>query len=128
MFSMLHALLAIAIIIIVATLLLYRRITYFTYSRACKTWPFAMGRIIAAPCSAEEPARPFRFGSGGAGLDVRYTYSVHGKEYEGNNVSFDIEVRKSPTLARRIAALFEAGEEVSVYYDPKNPGISVLKP
>jgi hypothetical protein len=119
--------LIIALLGLTALYLLRQYISWFRYARACRKWPHVTGRITAAPDSDDSDStipRP-RFGRGMP--EIRYSYLVDGKEYEGYNVSFDPEIRRNAALLRRLSEHYEVGEEVAVFYDPKNPGVSVLK-
>jgi|WetSurMetagenome_2_1015567.scaffolds.fasta_scaffold00173_9 hypothetical protein len=115
------------LLILTALFFLRRHISWIRYSAACKKWPHVTGRITEAPRASDADVRPLRTGLGGHIPEIRYSYSVDGRDYEGANVSFDVEIRSNPTLLRRIAEHYEVGEEVAVYYDPKRPGVSVLR-
>ena len=60
---------------------------------------------------------------------VRFIYQVNGKEYESSEISTK---QRSDTLNRKpaeaIIAQYPEGLEVSVYYDPRDPGYGVLEP
>jgi hypothetical protein len=86
------------------------------------------GHITAAPDSDDSNSAFTRPGLGRRVPEIRYSYRVGGKEYEGNNVSFDPEIRRNAALRRRISEHYKVDEEVTVYYNPKKPWVSVLKP
>jgi len=54
---------------------------------------------------------------------VSYSYQVHGQRYENDRIYFGLSIsdNKSPLH-------YQKSEHVNVYYDPKNPSDSVLKP
>ncbi len=112
-----------------ALFFLRRYIPLIAYGAACKKWPHATGKIIEAPQTAESPPEHgYRMGRGPLSVRIRYAYRVGEKEYEGDNVSFDPEIRGNSAMLRKVAELYEKDGEVVVYYNPKRPGISVLRP
>jgi Protein of unknown function (DUF3592) len=116
-----------ALLVLTAFFLLRQYLSWFRYAHACKKWPHVTGRITAAPDPEDSGSSFSRPGPGRGMPEIRYSYFVDGKEYEGNNVSFDPEIRRNAALLRRISEHFEVSEEVAVYYNPKNPDVSVLK-
>ncbi len=128
MVSVLQIILVIAILAMAVVFLLRQHIVSVWYSAACRKWPQTTGRITSTPYNDDEPDHAFRLGKASGTIEIRYVYSVEGEEYEGNTISFNPELRKNPTLLRRAAQLYGIGEEVPVYYHPKKPYLSVLKP
>jgi hypothetical protein len=126
--SIIQLFLVIALLVLTALFLLRQYLPWFRYARACKKWPHVTGKITVAPDLEDSDSSFSRPGLGRGIPEIRYSYLVDGKEHEGNNVSFDPEIRRNAALLRRISEHYEAGQEVAVYYDPKNPGVSVLKP
>ncbi len=126
--SIIQLLLIVVLLVLTALFLLRQYLPWFRYARACRKWPHAMGKITVAPGSEDSGSFFSRPGFGRGIPEIRYSFLVDGKEYEGNNVSFDPEIRRNAALRRRISEHYEVGEEVAVYYDPKDPGVSVLKP
>lgn len=57
---------------------------------------------------------------------VRYRYTVNGREYVSARYAFDMVATSEYVHAAGIAAEFGAGTHVTVYYDPDEPGESVL--
>ena len=59
---------------------------------------------------------------------IEYTYQVGGQEYSGHNITFGFR-KSSSSHAKAEAALarFPIGGQVTVYYDPNNPGEAVLE-
>jgi hypothetical protein len=126
--EVLQIILVIVILAMAVVLPLRQHLVLLRYSAACRKWPYTAGRITSAPYNDDEPDHAFRLGKAGGAVAITYTYSVESEEYEGNTVSFNPELRKNPTLLRRAAELYRIGEEVPVYYHPKKPYLSVLKP
>jgi hypothetical protein len=116
-----------ALILLAGLYLLRQSIPWLLHGRACKKWPFATGKITDAPESEDSDDRSGRSHKRPGSATVLYSYSVDGKEYDGDNVSFDPEIRRNPAFIRRVAEMYTTGDEVRVYYDPKRPEISVLR-
>lgn len=58
---------------------------------------------------------------------VQYSYSVDGVSYTGNRLRIRPSHHSTEQQARRELAEYPAGQRVRVYYDPKEPGRSLLK-
>ena len=54
--------------------------------------------------------------------DILYYYIVHGKKYEGTRITF------ASADPRELVKMYQQGDTVDVYYDPRKPGKSVLIP
>lgn len=96
--------------------------------QACR-WPVTRGRIVSSG------ARSFQFSSGEGSSSTRYkpnvayTYEVNGQQYSGSKVNYDLLASgMSQSYAQQIAAKYKVGQEVTVYYNPKNPADSMLNP
>ncbi len=57
---------------------------------------------------------------------IGYTYEVDGKTLVGEGIHFSDSSFSMPHQAERVLARFPVGSDVSVYYDPADPGRSVL--
>lgn len=60
-------------------------------------------------------------------LSVKYRYAVDGKSYTGNRITASDNYQKTRSSANDVLKKYPVGGEVSVYYNPANPGSSVLK-
>ena len=62
-------------------------------------------------------------------LDIKYAYKVLGQSYENNQFSFGSEGTGYDTRkkAEGILAKYPIGNQVTSYYDPKNPQQAVLE-
>jgi Protein of unknown function (DUF3592) len=58
--------------------------------------------------------------------NVAYVYRVGGREYRGQRVRFAWEMSRSE--AEATVARYPVGRSVDVFYDPRDPGKSVLEP
>ena len=92
----------------------------------CKKWPMVKGKIINTPHANEF------YGTNSSGMvssnptryevRIKYEYKVNGIEFEGTTLSFNESVANNPLASD----MYENGDEVDVYYNPKKPEISVL--
>jgi Protein of unknown function (DUF3592) len=61
-------------------------------------------------------------------LRVRYTYTVNGKQYENDRISFPrIREDGDQSLEEEVKARYRIGSRPTVYYDPADPANSCLK-
>ena len=61
--------------------------------------------------------------------EVAYSYSVDGKDYEGNTVGFGAKFSSSSRgFADDVVGKYPKGKDVSVHFRPEQPGDSVLEP
>lgn len=58
--------------------------------------------------------------------NIKYTYKVAGKTYQGNTVAFRDVV--GIYEKKRVLNLYPSGKKVDVYFNPDNHGESVLEP
>jgi hypothetical protein len=96
------------------------------YSTICKKWPSVIGKITITPHIEDTWSSNSSHMESGSSVHLKYEYEVDGEKYDGNNISFKISVINNPVLARKMAEMYEKGEEVDIYYHPKKPYISVL--
>ena len=83
-----------------------------------RSWPSAPGKILEGKWRMSHTSPEFK---------GRYSYSVHGKNYESTRVTMaDWYFTAGVIAIRRFEKLFPVGREVPVYYDPANPERSVL--
>lgn len=87
-------------------------------------WPTTASRILRSEMawsqtSSSSKSNPYAL--------IRYSYSVNGREYENDRISFD-NVSKSREVTELLVAQYPAGTEASVYYQPNSPENSVLQP
>ena len=88
-----------------------------------EAWPAADGIVIESTVAAKREGRQ-RYRP-----VVRYRYEVGGERYEGSRIQWAASggYRKY-TSARRILDSYRSGHAIKVHYDPKRPGVAVLKP
>lgn len=114
---------SIALVVLIVFVLVY---TGMMNQRARETWATTEGRIVAS--RVEVRSRP------GAertdiqyGVHVLYEYTVAGKPYRSERVSFDGTAwRANRGAANADLARYAEGAKVSVFYDPQRPERAVL--
>lgn len=95
-----------------------------------KSWPIVEGRVIRSVLKKRES----RGGSGNVGvvkvfdIDLLYEYSVNGVLYRSKRDSFFHLKGNSEKFFRNLAKRYHVDKIVNVYYNPRQPKISVLEP
>jgi hypothetical protein len=91
---------------------------------ASPKWPSTSGEITSSRLNYE-----FGWGKGSLSHyvpDVVFRYSVNGKTYLGQQISFPKPKFLSNTDAARVRDSYPIGTKVEVFYDPTNPSTSCL--
>ncbi len=91
-----------------------------------QSWQGTQGRVIASEIKKSTSNDSDYGQSTSYEAVVRYMYSVAGKEYTGERVSFGVK-NSSEKLARETVARYPMDTSVTVYYDPKKPEQAVLE-
>ena len=114
---------SIALVVLIVLVFVY---TAMMNKRARQEWATADGRIVESrvearnPPSADRPSIQY-------GARVVYEYTVAGKAYRSERVSFDGTFwRPTPEAAEADRARYAEGAKVSVFYDPQQPQSAVL--
>lgn len=105
--------------------------SFFIESQSAMKWPQTKGQVISSllvinhlPKFMEYNADPLRW----YGTDVQYAYSVGNRSYVSNRIGVHDSDTRSPRSALAIMNKYRHHHEVPVYYDPSDPGRSVLEP
>jgi len=85
-------------------------------------WPTSTGTVTASYVFVEHRGRGTSYTP-----EVRYSYNVDGKRYEGRNVWLEHDTG-SLALAERVTASYRIGAQVLVYYSPASPAVAALRP
>lgn len=97
----------------------YFLLQIFLKAKASQTWPSVPGVITKA-----EVADKF----GRFQADVSYTYTVDGRNLVGSRIrASDGEFNVRDGAVQALQGLAK-GQQVNVYYDPSNPGYSLIQP
>ncbi len=86
-------------------------------SQKCQHWPTVMGSILESRIddSILDMIKPV----------LRFRYEVNGQSYEGFRVSFS-GYGVSRSAMEKLILPYPQGSSVKVYYNPKDPALSVL--
>ncbi len=91
---------------------------------ASTNWPTVDGRVISSTVRTKQ---------GTSGDRARfypvvvYEYAIEGEPFRSDRVSFDTQTMDHASAAN-IARQYEAGREITVFYNPDTPAESVLDP
>jgi hypothetical protein len=94
-----------------------------------KAWPTAQGTVISSQALSDSS----RIKGGGYNhyytVDVTYKYLVNGNSYQSNVFVFGIPKSFADSAeAQSVVAAHPVNGNVTVYYDPADPGRSCLEP
>jgi hypothetical protein len=59
---------------------------------------------------------------------IKYQFAYNGRVYRSDEVTFNDNYSQSPDFAQTYIERYQQGEDVTVYFDPKDPSFSVLEP
>ncbi len=98
------------------------------HGHASRNWPTVDGKVIDSSVESS-----VEFGSHGTIHTsyrplIKYEYAVSGVPCSGDNWAFYTLWSTDKEWAASIVQKYPAGSRVTVYYDPANPGESVLEP
>ena len=61
-------------------------------------------------------------------ISIEYKYHANGKEYFGHRIYFSDRTTKTDQEVSRLLSLYgEVGKPIQVFYDPKDPTLSILE-
>ncbi|MCA9170594.1 MAG: DUF3592 domain-containing protein [Planctomycetales bacterium] len=118
-----------------------------TLAESSRRWPTATGQVTEDgkvhlhTVSDDDLGKRIATRSGRpvGRVTIKYTYRVNGRDYEGsmynvNNLILHPQLRRLPRAepldasAVSLGSSFRRGATIAVYYDPKNPAQSLLRP
>ncbi|MCM8538379.1 MAG: DUF3592 domain-containing protein [Lentisphaeraceae bacterium] len=101
-------------------------VSYFGFTngkngKESPSWPTVNGTVTRSKV---------KFSSNGYFPSIMYRYTIDGKEYETFGIDYGriVEGSQAHAFAKNIVKRFPLGSQVDVYYDPLDPGESVLIP
>jgi hypothetical protein len=113
--------------ILVSLWMLYRAYAPRLKSRAAQSWPTTTADILETGTEEDR----VRSSTGKANIafvpTIRYSYTVNGKKYEGDRITF-AKAGFEFITASNIRDQFKEGTQTEVSYNPKDPSESVLRP
>ena len=97
--------------------------------QASPGWPSVEGEMLVARAFARNETGEARGTPAREWLtEVRYRYTVQGRDYTGRRIRAFVGPYPDQASAMADVAPFQVGARVKVYYDPADPGNSVLVP
>lgn len=97
--------------------------------RASRGWPTAEATIESSQVISRRSSSTTGTRSGRRyNPEIRFEFTVDGKPYTGDRVSFRDDHYGKREPAAEIAARYPVGSTVTVYYPPENPAEAVLEP
>lgn len=96
----------------------------FLKVRQARGWAQAQGRITRSRMASRSPPAGNEIGRTENVPDVTYSFSVRGRNYQGNRVSLG---NISGPFADEALKRYPVGATVTVYYDPADPDSNVLE-
>lgn len=98
-----------------------------TDARLSLHWPTVTGRVIHSRVknytSISEGKSTQMYSA-----DIGYRYTVNNKTYTSRSVSLGDHASGSSGGMRKLTMLYPVGKIITVYYDPRKPGSSLLEP
>lgn len=93
-------------------------------ARTSMTWPTAEGVITESEVTKSEDAE----GGDSYKPEIAYQYTVENQRHESYTIKYGENSYGSRGRAQTVADTYPVGRQVIVYYDPEQPGRSVLEP
>jgi len=94
----------------------------YSMGRESGSWPAVKGKITYARPEPRKVKKGTYYHAG-----VRYTYTVKGRSYTGTRITASDEHQKTRGGAKDVLRKYPVGGQVSVYYNPDEPGMSLLE-
>ena len=115
--------------IVVGALMASSGIRDISRAKSSAIWPAANGKIVSSSVKVHHTGG---YNSRRTAITfyarILYAFSVDGKYFTGDCVSFGDHSSKEPSYAYRLVSRYPQGKEVRVYYMPDNPKVCVLEP
>jgi len=107
------------IFLITGAVIIYLNILEFDLYQQRKSWPRVTGQVISFDIVGVKTREP----------EISYRFTVNEKMYQGKtNLATPLfgSRKYQEQTARTISGNYQVGDSVMVYYNPENPGESVL--
>jgi hypothetical protein len=95
--------------------------------RASSSWPTTQGEVVYSSLEQKMSTDSDGDSSVTYAAKVVYNYQVGGQNLTGDRRRFSEASTSSARRAQEIANRYPVGSQVTVYYDPDNPQVSVLE-
>jgi hypothetical protein len=108
--------------------LIYRTRKNKQQADASQSWPSAVGQVIEAEVQHGTSTDSEGDRNDSYTPHIRYIYQINGADYSGDKISFGFVIGYgSESKARAILMKYPVGQQVTVFYDPADPGKAVLE-
>ena len=112
----------------IGAFLLYKSNQSRKQAGASQSWPSTIGQITEAHVNRSTSTDSEGDTSYSYSPAVLYTYQVAGQTHSGKNITFGFTTGYgNSSKAEAVIARYPIGSQVTVYYDPANPGEAVLE-
>ena len=116
-------------IVLVILIALIMRSMYFVgldiyYTAQSVDWPSVNGRVLEFS-DANNATQPRYWRKDEI---VRYEYSIASQNYNGSTISFNRRKKWQLDDVKTLTETWRHDDKIVVFYNPENPGMSVLKP
>jgi len=110
----------------VGAFVIYSGIKDIIHTKVSLDWPHTSGKIVSSSVEASQ-------GSTGTGrsawhADIEYEYTVNSQSFINYRVSFGDYGSSDKSHAQGMVSRYPVGITVAVYYQPDDPGESILEP
>lgn len=117
------------IFVVVGAILVFSSIRDIYRAKSSVNWPAIHGKILSSSVKTHHTTTgPNRRKSITFLAQILYAFSVDGKSFTGNWVSYGGNSSRHPSDVYRVVNRYPKGKEVIVYYMPDNPKLCVLEP
>ncbi|MES2820486.1 MAG: DUF3592 domain-containing protein [Pseudomonadota bacterium] len=105
----------------------------FKEQRSAKTWPSVTATVTRSEVQSRTKPRDndkqweTLEGRTVYEANVGYRYEIDGVQYNGNRIKVNSSSYASRSTAEQVLAEYPVGKSVTAYYNPEEPGASVLK-
>lgn len=92
-----------------------------------RTWPDTQGTVTSSYIGKSSHRDSNNHTSTVYTPKIRYQYQVEGKHYTCNRIEFGGESGGKRSKAKKVVDKYPSGKKVTVYYNPQDPKVAVLK-
>ncbi len=110
-----------------STCLIFYGINMLTRGKVSHSWPECQGTVISSDIKQETKTDSYEKQIVIYRAHVVYSYSVNGKTFKSNRIAFESYSTNLKGEALAVVDKYPLGKTIMVYYDPANPGSSILE-